>query len=69
MSHILLAFITMGIVWYAWQNFKWLGRLKASDAHLSDEEKQRKQMSHVMRIVVCLLVLAMLPFVFTFIIK
>lgn len=59
----------MGIVWYAWQNFKWLGRLKSSDIHLTDEEKQQQQMKYVMRIVVCLLVLAMLPFVFTFVIK
>lgn len=69
MQHIVLSIITMSIVWYAWQNFKWVGRLKASDVDLTDEQRQQRQMQYIMRIVVCLLTLAMLPFIFTFIVK
>ena len=69
MQHIVLSIITMSIVWYAWQNFKWIGRLKASDLVLTDEQRQQRQMQYVMRIVACLLTLAMLPFVFTFLVK
>ena len=59
----------MGIVWYAWQNFKWIGRIKTSDIELTEEEQQRRQMQLIMRIVFSLLTLAMLPFIFTFLIK
>ena len=69
MQHILLSIITMSIVWYAWQNFKWIGRLRASDVDLTDEQRQHLQMQYIMRIVLCLLTLAMLPFIFTFIVK
>ncbi len=65
MQHIVLSIITMGIVWYAWVNFKKLGRLKAADIDLTDEERQRQQMTYIMRIVACLLSLAILPFLFT----
>jgi len=65
MQHIVLSIITMSIVWYAWVNFKKLGRLKAADIDLSDEERQRQQMTYIMRIVACLLSLAILPFLFT----
>lgn len=69
MLHILLAFITMGVVWFAWTNFKKIGRLRAADLDLTPEERQQRQVSYVMRIVVCLIVLAILPFLFTFLIK
>lgn len=69
MQHILLAIITMSVVWYAWINFKRLGRLRAADVDLTDEERQRQQASYVMRIVLCLLALASLPFLFTIITK
>ena len=65
MQHIVLSIITMSIVWYAWVNFKKLGRLKAADIDLTDEERQRQQMTYIMRIVACLLSLAILPFLFT----
>jgi hypothetical protein len=69
MQHIVLAVITMSVVWYAWVNFKRLGRLRAADVDLTDEERQRKQISYVIRIIACLLALAMLPFLFTIITK
>ena len=69
MQHVILSIITMSIVWYAWQNFKWIGRLKASDIELTDEQRQQRQMQYIMRIVFCLVTLAMLPFIFTFIVK
>lgn len=69
MQHIILAIITMAVVWTAWRNFKQLGRIRAVDMGLSNEERQNKQMGFVMRIVACLIVLAMLPFVFTMITK
>lgn len=59
----------MSIVWYAWQNFKWIGRLKSSDIELTDEQRQQRQMQYIMRIVFSLVTLAMLPFIFTFIVK
>jgi hypothetical protein len=65
MQHILLAFIVMPIVWFAWKNFKQLGRLKTTYPDLEPEELQRKQMQLVMRVVLCLLGLAMLPFLIT----
>lgn len=69
MQHIVLAVITMSVVWYAWVNFKRLGRLRAADVDLTTEERQRQQIAYVMRIVLCLLGLAMLPFLFTIITK
>lgn len=65
MHHIALSIVTMGIVWYAWINFKKIGRLRAADIDLTDEERQRQQMTYIMRIVACLLSLAILPFLFT----
>jgi cbb3-type cytochrome oxidase subunit 3 len=65
MQHIALSIVTMAIVWYAWINFKKIGRLRAADIDLTDEERQRQQMTYIMRIVVCLLSLAILPFLFT----
>lgn len=67
MQHLLLAFITIGIVWTAWKNFKQLGRLKAADLDLTVEQRQQQQMRYTMRIVACLLALAALPFLFTII--
>lgn len=65
MQHIALSIVTMAIVWYAWINFKKIGRLRAADIDLTDEERQRQQMTYIMRIVACLLSLAILPFLFT----
>ncbi|HLP27694.1 MAG TPA: hypothetical protein VK147_03575 [Candidatus Didemnitutus sp.] len=65
MQHIVLSIVTMSIVWYAWVNFKKIGRLRAADIDLTDEERQRQQMTYIMRIVACLLSLAILPFLFT----
>lgn len=65
MHHIALSIVTMGIVWFAWINFKKIGRLRAVDIDLTDEERQRQQMTYIMRIVACLLSLAILPFLFT----
>ena len=69
MQHILLAFVTMGVVWFAWLNFKKLGRLRAVDLELTAEERQHQQMRYVGRIILSLLLLAILPFIFTMIIK
>ncbi|MBU3679392.1 MAG: hypothetical protein FGM32_07270 [Candidatus Kapabacteria bacterium] len=69
MLHILLSIITMGVVWYAWITFKKIGRLRAEDLELTEQERQQRQVSYVMRIVVCLVILALLPFLFTFLIK
>lgn len=69
MLHILLSIITMGVVWYAWITFKKIGRLRAEDLDLTEQERQQRQVTYVMRIVACLLILAMLPFLFTFLIK
>lgn len=65
MQHIILALLTMPIIWFAWKNFKLLGRLKIAHPNLADEELQREQMRIVMRIVACLLSLAILPFLIT----
>ncbi|MBN9400860.1 MAG: hypothetical protein J0I17_11845 ['Candidatus Kapabacteria' thiocyanatum] len=67
MQHLILAVVTMGTVWVAWRSFKQLGRVKATDADLTTEERQRQQMRYGMRIVLCLVVLAVLPFLFTMI--
>lgn len=69
MLHILLSVITMSVVWYAWITFKKIGRLRAEDLELTDQERQQRQVTYVMRIVACLLLLAILPFLFTFLIK
>lgn len=69
MQHIILSIITMSVVWYAWITFKKIGRLRAVDVDLSEEERQQRQVSYVMRIVMCLILLAILPFLFTFITK
>lgn len=69
MLHILLSIITMGVVWFAWTTFKKIGRLRAEDLELTEQERQQRQVSYVMRIVICLVILAMLPFLFTFLIK
>ena len=54
---------------YAWINFKKLGRIRAVDVDLDETERQRLQMSYIMRIALCLITLAMLPFLFTIITK
>ncbi|MEY3386719.1 MAG: hypothetical protein RIR53_1530 [Bacteroidota bacterium] len=69
MQHMILAIITMGVVWYAWTNFKKIGRLRLVDLDLTPEERQQRQVTYVMRIVMCLILLAILPFLFTFLIK
>jgi hypothetical protein len=69
MQHIALALITMGVVWFAWLNFKKLGRLKASDVDLTPEERQQQQMKYIGRIILSLLALAILPFLFTILTK
>lgn len=69
MLHVLLSIITMGVVWFAWTTFKKIGRLRAEDRDLTEQERQQRQVTYVMRIVVCLVILAMLPFLFTFLIK
>lgn len=69
MQHLVLAFITMGVIWTAWRNFKQLGMLKLADATISVELRQRQQMRYVMRIVLCFLALAVMPFLFTVITK
>lgn len=69
MLHILLSIITMGVVWFAWTTFKKIGRLRAEDLDLTEQERQQRQVTYVMRIVFCLVILAMLPFLFTFLIK
>jgi MFS-type transporter involved in bile tolerance (Atg22 family) len=65
MQHIILALVTMPIIWFAWKNFKQLGRLKITRPDLADDDLQREQMRIVMRIVACLLCLAILPFLIT----
>ena len=65
MQHILLALVTISVIWYAWINFKKLGRILAVDEGLTPEERQKQQMKYIMRIVACLLSLAILPFLFT----
>ena len=69
MQHIILSIITMSVVWYAWITFKKIGRLRAVDIDLSEQERQQRQVSYVMRIAMCLILLAILPFLFTFITK
>lgn len=69
MQHITLAFVTIGVVWVAWTNFKRLGRLRAADMMLDDAERQRLQHAYMMRIILCLLTLAILPFLFTILTK
>ncbi|MCX6140396.1 MAG: hypothetical protein NTX15_06135 [Candidatus Kapabacteria bacterium] len=65
MPHILLSLVTISVIWFAWLNFKLLGRVRAGDADLSEEERQKQQMKYIMRIVTCLITLAILPFLFT----
>lgn len=69
MQHIVLAIVTMGVVWFAWLNFKKLGRLRAADLELTVEERQQQQMRYIGRIILSLLALAILPFLFTMIVK
>lgn len=68
MQHIALSIVTMGIVWFAWTNFRRIGMLRAADVDLTAEERQAQQMKYVMRLVFCLLALAILPFLFTVIV-
>lgn len=65
MQYIALLLITMGLVWYAWINFRKAGLLRKDDAELSPEDYHAQQRKYVMRIVACLLSLAILPFLFT----
>jgi uncharacterized membrane protein YqjE len=69
MQHMIFAVITMSVVWYAWLNFKKLGRIRAADVELDEAERQRLQMKYIMRIALCLISLAVLPFLFTIITK
>ncbi|NQW30456.1 MAG: hypothetical protein HQ472_08085 [Ignavibacteria bacterium] len=64
MAHILVAIVTMGFIWFAWINFRLLGRVRASDAHLTDEEKAIMQSRYMTRIILCLVSLAAIPFIF-----
>lgn len=65
MQHVILALLTMPIIWFAWKNFKLLGRPTATHPELAEGDLQREQMRIVMRIVACLLCLAILPFLIT----
>ena len=47
MQHILLALVTISVIWYAWINFKKLGRILAVDAGLTPEERQKQQMKYI----------------------
>lgn len=65
MPHILLSLVTVSVIWFAWLNFKKLGRIRAADADLEEDVRQRLQMVYIVRIVACLVSLAILPFLFT----
>ena len=68
MQHLILAIITIGIVRFAWVNFKKLGALRTAGGDVTSESQQL-QMRYIMRIVFCLIALACAPFVFTVITK
>lgn len=69
MSHLVLAFVTIGIVRFAWVNFKRLGTVRSSAAELSEADRQQLQMKYVTRILASLVALAVAPFLFTMFVK
>lgn len=69
MSHLVLAMVTIGIVRFAWVNFKRLGTVRAQTVELSETERQQLQMRYVTRILASLVALAVAPFLFTMFVK
>lgn len=65
MPHIILAAVTIAIVRFAWVNFKQLGTLRTQTDDEGRAERERMQMTYVMRILASLLALAVAPFLFT----
>ena len=72
MQHVILALITIGIVRFAWVNFKRLGAVRAAGTgegmDMTDEQRIL-QARYATRIILCLLALAAAPFLFTIITK
>jgi len=64
MQHIILAIITMAIVRVAWVNFRKLGTLRSAGTEL-DHDQRHAQMTYATRIILCLIALAIAPFLFT----
>lgn len=64
MIHVILAVVVIGIVWFAWINFKEIGLLRSVHAGLSDEERRARQIRHVNRVILCMILLAIMPWLF-----
>jgi hypothetical protein len=64
MIHVILAVIVIGIVWFAWINFKEIGLLRTTHADLSDDERRVLQMKHINRVILCMILLAIMPWLF-----
>jgi hypothetical protein len=64
MIHVILAVIVIGIVWFAWINFKEIGLLRTTHADLSDDERRVLQMRHINRVILCMFLLAIMPWLF-----
>lgn len=64
MLHLVLAVIVIGIVWFAWVNFKEIGLLRTKHADLNDDEQRVRQMRHVNRVILCMILLAIMPWIF-----
>ncbi len=64
MIHVILAVVVIGIVWFAWINFREIGLLRTVHADLSDDEKRARQMRHINRVILCMILLAIMPWLF-----
>lgn len=67
MAHIVVAMVSMGIIWFAWINFRQLGRVRLADTQLTIEERRIQQARYATRIILCLVCLAAIPFLFGYI--
>lgn len=64
MIHVILAVIVIGIVWFAWINFKEIGLIRTKHADLNDDERRALQMRHINRVILCMILLAIMPWIF-----
>lgn len=64
MIHVILAVIVIGIVWFAWINFKEIGLIRTKHTDLTDDERRALQMRHINRVILCMILLAIMPWIF-----
>ena len=64
MVHIVLVVYTIAVIRYAWINFKKLGTVRVEHGAELSVEQRDEQMRYITRIVVCMILLAIAPFIF-----